>query len=282
MLIGVTGARGRLGSAVVSEFHVAGLAVRQIDHVVADHVLVADLRHVVEVRRALEGCDAVVHLAAWPTPLAAPPGQVFADNVAIASNVLFAAVEHGIRRVVVASSQSVLGLAWASEVIEPDYLPVDENHPCRPGDSYSLSKLVTEQLAHLLAQRGELDATVLRFPVIWDPAQFGASIAGRLDRPQQGAKSQWAYVDVRDAARAVRLAVMATRPGYGLFNITSPEVFETRPTSSLVREWYPKLAAAGAMLPGQESCFDWRSASEALGFTCRYRWIRTGIVDLGA
>jgi len=282
MLVGVTGSRGKLGRATVGELRRAGLKVREIERIPADGVIGADLRLAEEAARALAGCDMVVHLAAWPTPHSAPAGEVFADNVAMASNVLHAAVSQGTRRVVVASSQSVLGLAWSDKVREPEYLPVDEAHPCRPGDSYSLSKLVTEQLAQLLAQRGEIDATVLRFPVIWDPEQFASEVAGRLGRPQQGAKSQWAFVDVRDAARAVRLALAAGKPGYRLFNIAAPHVFAPVSTAELVNEWYPALAASAQAPSGQDACFDWRAARDGLGFVCRYRWTHDGIVDSGA
>ena len=282
MRVAVTGAAGKLGREVVRELTFAKHEVRCIDRTEAAGIVAADLRELSGVKRCLAGVDAIVHLAAWPTPTSAAGSAVFSDNVLMASNVLFAAAELGIRNVTVASSQSVLGLAWSAEVVEPDYLPVDEKHPCRPGDVYSLSKLVTEQLSELLSAQDRIDAKLLRFPVIWDPAEFEGSIAGRLHRPSQGAKSQWAYVDLRDAARAVRLALAVGRPGYEVFNITSQNVFAAEPAAELVARWYPRLAKSGGLPADCTACFDWRAARDRLGFVCRYRWSVDGIEDLGA
>lgn len=279
--VAVTGGAGGLGREVVGLLRASGHAVRSIDRAEASGSVMADLRDMEDVRRSLEGVDGLVHLAAWPTPHAAEISRVFSDNVLMAGNVLFAAAAMGIRNVVVASSQSVLGLPWAPEVVEPDYLPVDERHPCRPADGYSLSKLVTEQIAQMLSAQGRLDAMVLRFPAIWDPARFGESIAGRLARPDQGAKSQWAYVDLRDAAHAVHLALATARGGCTVLNVTAPTVFSSEPTAELVRRWYPVLAARSERLPASaEACFDWRRAREVLGFTCRYRWTVDGIAKV--
>lgn len=281
MRVAVTGGAGKLGRQVVSSLSANGHDVLSIDCVPAGGAVIADLRDRDDVGRCLLGVDGVVHLAAWPTPFSADIREVFADNVAMASNVFFTASELGIRKVVVASSQSVLGLAWSEGVVEPDYLPVDESHACRPGDGYSLSKLVTEQLAQMLSSQGGLDAKVLRFPVIWDPSRFDQEIAGRVERPQQGAKSQWAYVDVRDAARAVRQALELDRPGYELFNITSSTAFASEQSAALVSRWYPQLAARSRLPEGNAACFDWRAARDGLGFVPRYRWSQGGIEDLG-
>ncbi len=276
MRVAVTGAAGKVGRAVVHELKRAGHDVRPIDRI-GDGVP-CDLRDAEAAARAVAGCGGIVHLAAWPTPDAAPPAAVFNDNVAMAANMMGAAARLGIRRAVVASSQSALGFAWADEVIAPDYLPVDEAHPCRPRDVYSLSKLVTEQIARMHALRGDLDPRVLRFPVVWDPAEFESSVRRRLERPSQGAKSQWAYVDVRDAARAVRLALEAELAGFQLFNITAPTVFATVPARELVAQFYPSLGVAAAPA-GDGACFDWRRARDGLGFVCRYRWTPQGIDD---
>lgn len=280
MQVAVTGAAGKLGREVVGQLRAAGHAIRAIDQVAMPGGRVTDLRDRDSVWASLDGVDGIVHLAAWPTPHSADPATVFSDNVLMASNVLHAAAAQGIANVVVASSQSVLGLAWSTSVVEPDYLPVDESHPCRPSDSYSLSKLVTEQLARMLSVQGKLHATVLRFPVIWTPDAFEACVAGRLLNPAQGAKSQWAYVDVRDAARAIQLALEQKRGTFDLFNICAPTVFAAQPTAGLVAEWYSQLAARGDAPAGQGACLDWRAARQRLGFVCRYRWSETGISEV--
>ncbi|HZY68273.1 MAG TPA: NAD(P)-dependent oxidoreductase [Devosia sp.] len=279
MTVAVTGAAGKLGRGVVAELQAAGNDVRSIDLGGGTGIVTADLRDAEAARAALLGCSALVQLAAWPTPHSAPPATILADNLAITSNVLFAASELGIRRVVAASSQSVLGLPWAERVIPPDYLPVDEAHPCHPSDAYSVSKLAGEEIAAMFARRGELDVTVLRFPAIWDHMQFEASITRRLEHPEQGAKSQWAYIDVRDAARATRLALEANLPGFEIFNITSPRTFETQPLAALLRRYYPGVPTTNIDVANGEACFACRKAEEVLGFRARFVWEPSGIQE---
>jgi UDP-glucose 4-epimerase len=286
--VAVTGACGLLGRAVVADLAANGLRVRAVDRVerkkrdaepVRVDTVVVDLRDPQEARRALAGADTVVHLAAWPTPHAAPERVVWSENVDIATNVAFAAAEAGVRRFVYASSQSVLGLAWAKTVVAPDYLPVDEDHPCRPSDAYSASKIAGEHLVASLARGGRFDAVALRFPVIWERGQFGACVSYRLDNPQQGAKSQWAYVDARDAARAVRLALASASAGYFVLNVAAPRVFAEEPVPVLVRRWYDAPAEVAEVLDPSEAVFSGKRAESVLGFSARYLWSPEGISE---
>ena len=100
-----------------------------------------------QLRRAFEGKDAVVHLAAIPNPRTAPADVTFQTNVQGAWSVLQAAENAGVKRVVVASSDSVFGLSYNPPDWPPQFLPVDETHPVRPTEFYSLSKHVTETIA---------------------------------------------------------------------------------------------------------------------------------------
>ena len=167
--------------------------------------------------------------------------MVWRDNVVIVGHVAFAAEVLGIRRFVYASSQSVLGVAWATSVIAPDYVPVDEDHPCRPSDGYSASKLAGEQIVGALARAGSLAR--VRPAVSGDlaPENFADHVAHRLRDPAQGAKSQWAYIDARDAARAIRLALETPPETFRILNVCAPTVFGTRRPADLVRHWYPDL-----------------------------------------
>lgn len=286
--IAVTGAAGLLGRAVVTELLAAGHDARGLDRAESHQPGDAyrhqrlDLVAYPEVEAALSGCSAVVHLAALPTPQAGSPAEVWSINTTTTGNVLAAAQAAGIRRVVIASSQSALGLPYATEVVTPRYLPVDEQHPCEPSDVYSASKLACEMLAEAFARGGALDVLCLRFPVIWDPARHTKHTSRRIDIPTQGAKSLWAYIDQRDAARGVRLAVESNLPGYELLNISSSRAFAPEPVPALVRRWFPDLTDIRAPLGDDAAMFDWRKAEARLGFTARYAWNLDGIDDLAA
>ena len=184
------------------------------------------------------------------------------------------------RNIVLASSQSALGLAWAPVVRSPAALPVIEDHPCAPEEIYGVSKQVTESLFEMAARRDGADVAALRFPAIWDPAEFAESTRRRLANPQQGAKSQWAYVDARDAGRSVALALAAPVRGFRVFNIAADEVFADQDAAALARQWYPDRD--GSRLEGRGAVFSPARAQAELGFVNRYRWTPEGIEDRGA
>ncbi len=286
-LIAVTGVAGLLGRAVVAELVAAGFRVRGIDLVAPaagsalarDHVT-TDLTDYAAARAALAGCAAVVQLAAVPSPASGPPAEVWRINTTIAGNILTAAKECGIGDVVIASSQSALGLPYARSVVAPLYLPVDEDHPLRPSDTYSASKVALEQLAEALCREGGLDACCLRYPVIWNPARHDEHVAQRLGVLEQGAKSLWAYVDLRDAARATRLALEARRHGFQVLNITATRAFADEPVEALVEKWFPELTDIRGPVSGNAALFDWRRAAETIGFRAHYVWTKNGIMQV--
>lgn len=284
-LIAVTGAAGLLGRAVVAEMLAAGFAVRGIDRVplptaptpASDHVI-AELTDYAEVLGSLVGCAGVVHLAALPSPVSDTPSEVWRINTTIAGNVLFAASQSGVGDLVIASSQSALGLPYAGRVTTPLYLPVDEDHPRWPSDAYSVSKAASEDLAAALCREGGLNVCCLRFPVIWNPERHAEHVVRRMGAPQQGPKSLWAYVDLRDAARAVRLAVEARLSGFRVLNITSRRAFADRPVPELVRKWFPSLRDIRAPLTPDSALFDWRRARQ-IGFRAHFVWSKDRIAE---
>lgn len=289
MRVAVTGARGDLGRGVVAE-----LLAHEYD-IVAIHRTddgrparagrlenrVADLTDRTAACCGLEGCDAICHLAAIPNPRAADAPTVFLNNVASTLHVLQAAAELGIRRVLHASSQSALGNPWAPMLRPIRYAPVDEAHPCVPFDPYGLSKVVCEQECDLYARLYGLQILSLRLPAIWLLEEFPQRIEGRLTNQLQAAKSIWAYVDQRDAARACRLALEAEWQGHEVVNITSRWAFGAAPIPQLLAQWYPDLTDIRVVLEDWTAVFDWHKAERLLGFRSRYRWLRDGIYDVG-
>lgn len=288
-MILVTGAAGLLGRAVVANFNNAKSLIRAVDYSTIPSELAdqgieyhqTDLRDINFVLQLVEGVESIVHLAAWPTPHATTPASVWSDNVQITSNLVAASQQQRVRKIIYASSQSVLGLAWAQLVIAPDSLPVDEEHACRPTDLYSMSKLAGERLMQFLAQVAPIEIAALRFPVIWEHRNFTENIASRINTPKQGAKSQWAYVDTRDAARAVALAIEGDWNGYQCVNIASQHAFlPDSDIQSAVREWYPGLDWSGSDLGTDEAIFSSKKAKQLFGFESRYSWRRDGIFEI--
>ena len=151
-----------------------------------------------------ERVDAVVHLAAVPAPGLTSNAATFANNAAATYNVFAAARALGIRSVVWASSETVLGLPFDTP---PPYVPVDEEYPPRPESTYSMTKALEEEMArHFCRWDPELTMVGLRFSNVMDPEDYAAFPAFDAD-PQLRRWNLWGYIDARDGAQAVRLGL---------------------------------------------------------------------------
>ena len=169
-----------------------------------DAFVQADVTDIGALRRAFAGQDAVIHLAAIPNPRTAPPEVTFRTNVEGTFAVLQAAEEAGVRRVVVASSDSVVGFHYNPPDWKPQYLPIDENHPLCPTEFYSLSKQVTETICRSYAQRGRLEVVVIRPTHIVFPPEYPELEARGSDLMNY---HLWTYVAPEDVARGFQLAL---------------------------------------------------------------------------
>jgi UDP-glucose 4-epimerase len=282
----VTGSAGLLGRRIVERFAAEGWTVVGVDAAAPRSVEpgittchAVDLSAVPDLAGLFEGTDAVVHAAAIPDlGRGVSEAAVLARNVAATSHVLFGAAAAGVRRLVFVSSQSVLGLSRGPDLVRPVRLPIDEDHPCRPRDGYALSKKTGEEIAALVAARHGIGVASLRLPVVWDPDGFAAHVSKRLGDPAQAARSNWAYVDARDAATGVFLA--ATRPldGHRVFNIAAAGAFCDEPLDRLVLRHYGPIPST-LDLDGNPALFSPDRARREIGFAPRFEWTPAGIRD---
>jgi nucleoside-diphosphate-sugar epimerase len=198
----------------------------------------ANILDLAGLKSAFAGQEAVVHLAAIPNPRTAPPDVTFNTNVQGTWNVLQAAEDAGVRRVVVASSDAALGLHYNPPGYGPQYLPIDESHPLRPIEFYSLSKEVTEAMCRSYANRGKLEVLAIRPTHIVFPAEYP-------ELETRGADVQnyhlWTYVSPEDVAQGFRLALELARAPYQAFYISAADGLNTRPTLDMLRERYGRL-----------------------------------------
>ena len=190
-------------------------------------------------KAAFEGQDAVIHLAAIPNPREATAELTFKNNVQGAWTVFEAAAEVGVKRVVVASSDSVFGLSYNPPDWPPQYLPVDETHPVRPTEVYSLSKKVTETIAESYAARQAMQVMAIRPCHIIFPRGHGEFEARGADPRNY---HFWAWVDPDDVAQAFDLAVNTERyDGFDIFAIAAAEGLNLRPTLEMAEERWDKM-----------------------------------------
>ena len=270
----ITGGSGRLGSRTVEAMIAAGYEVLNLDAVPPREKLceswTADLTRSGDLFEALDGADSVIHLAAYQSANEAADSAVFGNNVTSSYNVLRAAAQTGIRRVVMASSVAAYGFIYAPQIWEPETLPLDEDYPCRPMDSYSLSKVFGERLADSFVATSEMSVASLRISGInFDPSY--ASFPERWRDPARLLGGFWAYVDARDTAEACRLAVEADIGGHRVYNIAAATSHNPTPTEELVRKFFPGTRIRDGMT-GCWGGLDVARARDELGFAAGHRW----------
>ncbi len=274
----VTGGSGRVGRAVVEDLHGHGYRVISADlkpspATPSVRTVQADLTDLGQVYGVATGIDTIIHLAAIPSPHKHPPEVVFKTNVISTYNVLQTAGTLGIKRVVIASSLSALGLAYNTHLIEPSYFPIDEAHPLLAQDEYGISKVLGESMADGFARRYlDLSITSFRFPFMDASKNFPEKIGYWYKNPDAGAKILWSYLDVVDAAIVIRLALQTAVSGHEIFYVAAPDTFAKEETLSLIKKYYPGVLLDEKKLHGFASPIDSSAVTSRLQFTPSINW----------
>ena len=276
MRIALTGSSGKLGTVVARELRAHGHDVTGMDLVGprAPGFVRIDLTDYGQVADALGGVDrgetfeAVVHLAAVPAPGLRTDVSTFHNNMASTFNVFWAAARLGIRRVVYASSETVLGLPFD---VPPPYIPVDEDYPARPESVYSIVKVLEEQLAtELVRWHPELSITALRFSNVMVPEDYAEFASFDADATLRK-WNLWGYIDARDGAQAVERALEVAPPGFDRFIIAAADTVMSRPNHELVAEGFPGVPVKGT-LGEHRTLLSIDKARRLLGYEPRHSW----------
>ena len=277
MRIALTGSSGKLGSVVARELRAAGHDVLGIDVVGTrgpDFVQV-DLTDYGQVIDALagvndkhDGIDAVVHLGAIPAPGIRSDVATFHNNMGATFNVFWAAARLGIRRIVYASSETVLGLPFD---VPPPYIPVDEQYPPRPESVYSLVKTLEERMAvELVRWHPDLSITGLRFSNVMVPEDYAEFPTFDADARQRK-WNLWGYIDARDGAHAVQRALEVAPPGFETYIIAAADTVMSRPNAELVAEVFPDVPVTGD-LGEHDTLLSIDKARRLLGYAPQHSW----------
>ncbi|RVB59684.1 NAD(P)-dependent oxidoreductase, partial [Mesorhizobium sp. M7A.F.Ca.CA.002.04.1.1] len=252
-----TGGSGKAGRHVVQYLVEQGCQVLNIDTRPLDNpkvrTLITDITDSGQVFNALSSymglhefdpslrpqpVDAVVHFAAIPRIMITTDNEVFRINALGTYNVIEAAVKLGIRKVIIASSETTYGLVFANEPRDPKYFPLDEEYDVDPMDSYALSKVVNEKTARAFAQRNGTDIYALRIGNVIEPHEHSLFPKWFAD-PGFRKRIAWSYVDARDLGQITLRAIEKDGLGYQVFNAANDDTSSDLPTAELLKRFYP-------------------------------------------
>jgi nucleoside-diphosphate-sugar epimerase len=275
MKVVVTGGSGLAGRHVVDELIAHGYDVLNVDIVPpakqnAPYKFV-NTEDLGQVYGCLQDADFVVHLAAIPRPTYHTGDVVFRTNTLSTFNIFEASANLGIHRVVYASSISVLGYPFYRQYFQPEYLPIDEEHPNQPQDPYALSKYLGEEIARAYVRSHKMTVVSLRMAWIHTPESFKEQLTPMWEKPEDGASNLWLYVDGRDVAQACRLGLETELTGFQPFFITAEDTFMKTPSVELARKFYPDTSLRPGF-GGNQSFISVERAKNFLEYDPQYRW----------
>lgn len=276
----LTGGSGKLGRAAVDHLVAHGYEVLMLDHVRPAELKCPfariDLTDYGQVLEAILGgiderggpFDAVVHLAAIPAPGLTANAATVANNVPATYNVFQAARQAGIKTVVFASSETVLGLPFDTP---PPYVPVDEEYEPRPESAYSLGKVLEETMARQYCRWDpELKMAGLRFSNVMCPEDYKA-FPGFDDDARKRKWNLWGYIDARDGAQAIRRAIEADFKGFEAFIIANHDTVMSRTNDSLLAEVFPGVTHKRSFGP-HDTLLSIDKARKMLGYAPKHSW----------
>jgi nucleoside-diphosphate-sugar epimerase len=290
MRIFFTGGSGKAGKHVVPYLLAQGHQVLNIDLVPLQHPgvdnLIADITdsgqmfnamssytglHELEAGQGVPKFDAVVHFAAVPRILIKPDNETFRINTIGTYNVIEAAVKLGIKKIVIASSETTYGICFSDGLSNPKTLPLEEDYDVDPMDSYGLSKVVNEQTARSFQRRSGNDIYALRIGNVIEPHEYTKLFPQYFLNPELRRRNAFCYIDARDLGQIVDLCLQKNGLGYQVFNAGNDHNGAVLPSHVLAEKYFPSIPFSRE-LGEYEALFSNRKIRELLGFKEQHNW----------
>ncbi|MCF1432868.1 NAD-dependent epimerase/dehydratase family protein [Agrobacterium vitis] len=284
-----TGGTGKAGRHAVAHLQAKGYSILNLDLKPLDcpgvNTLITDITDSGQVFNALtthfgfdgydhgappSAPDAVVHFAAIPRVMIEPDNCTFSANVVGTYNVIEAAMKLGVRKVIIASSETTYGVCFAEGDKDYHGFPLEEDYDSDPMDSYGLSKVVNEKTARAFAMRYKADIYALRIGNVIEPHDY-ANFPGYLDNPMSRKRNAWSYIDARDLGEIVHLCIEKDGLGFQVFNAVNDTITADLPTREFLAKYCPDTPVLREM-GENEAPISNRKAREVLGFKEEHPW----------
>lgn len=214
--------------------------------------------------------DAVVHFAAVPRLLMTSDNECYRVNTLGTYNVIDAAVKFGIQKIIFASSETTYGVCFADGERKPDYLPIDEEHPVVPEDSYAMSKVVNEVTARSFQRRSGVDIYGLRINNVIEPHEYQLNFPSYLAEPSVRRRNIFAYIDARDLGHMVHQCLLTDGLGFEIFNVSNDDHSVKENTEQLIDTYYQGVPASKMGL--DETFYSNKKAKRLLGYSPKHSW----------
>ncbi|MBC3788898.1 NAD-dependent epimerase/dehydratase family protein [Spirosoma utsteinense] len=285
-----TGGSGKAGKHVISYLLDQGHNVMNVDLMPLNHPgvdnLIADITDSGQIFNAMSSYagldelepgngipkfDAVVHFAAVPRILIKPDNETFRINTIGTYNVIEAAVKLGIKKIIIASSETTYGICFSDGKTNPTVLPLEEDYDVDPMDSYGLSKVVNEKTARSFQRRSGFDIYALRIGNVIEPHEYAELFPHYFANPEVRRRNAFCYIDARDLGQIVDLCLSKDSLGYQVFNAGNDENGATIPTKELAETFFPNVPVTREM-GEHEALFSNRKIREVLGFKEQHNW----------
>ncbi len=287
-----TGGSGKAGKHVVAYLAAAGHKVLNLDRVPLNHPGVHDLigditdagqmysamcSHAgfdeMETGKGAQVFDAVVHFAAVPRLLLAPDVETFRINAMGTYNVIEAAVKMGVRKIIVASSETTYGVCFSDGVVDPKVLPLDEDYDIDPMDSYGMSKKINEVTARSFQRRSGADIYALRIGNVIEPHEYETVFPAAARDPGLRRRITFSYIDARDLGQIVDLCLRKDGLGFQVFNAVNDTNSVPQPNAELLATYFPNVPLSRPVAP-HESLLSNAKIRNVLGFKEKHNWRR--------
>ena len=284
-----TGGSGKAGRHVLPWLSQQGYQILNFDRVASEHphipTLFGDITDGSQVFNAMTShfgfdgyerghpprpVDAVVHFAAVPRVLLQPDDETFRVNVMGTYHVIEAAMKLGIRKVIIASSETTYGVCFAEGDKDYHAFPLEENYDSDPMDSYGLSKVLNEKTARAFAARFQADLYALRIGNVIEPHEYNR-FPSFIAQPPLRKRNAWSYIDARDLAQIVHLCLQKNGLGFQVFNAVNDTITAEGPTAEFLKKWCPKTPHT-RLLTGDEAPLSNYKIREVLGFKEAHNW----------